>query len=63
MRNAAPVTSLGEETRVAGRVGTFATHGSNHIPVTDAGGRLSGIIIRLDLLNLFGDPLRTSKAA
>ena len=59
----APVISLGEETHVAELFGTFATHGINHIPVTDAGGRLSGIIIRLDLLNLFGDPLRTSKAA
>lgn len=59
----APVIALGEETYVAELFGTFATHGINHVPVTDAEGRLAGIITRLDLLNLFGDPLRSSKAA
>ncbi len=59
----APVISLGEETHVAELFGTFATHGINHVPVTDAEGRLAGIITRLDLLNLFGDPLRTRQAA
>lgn len=59
----APVISLGEKTHVAELFGTFATHGINHVPVTDAEGRLSGIITRLDLLNLFGDPLRTRQAA
>lgn len=58
-----PVITLGEETHVAELFGTFATHGINHVPVTDAEGRLSGIITRLDLLNLFGDPLRTRQAA
>lgn len=59
----APVIALREEAHVAELFGTFATHGINHVPVTDAEGRLTGIITRLDLLNLFGDPLRTSKAA
>lgn len=59
----APVIALREETHVAELFGTFATHGINHVPVTDASGRLTGIITRLDLLNLFGDPLRTGGAA
>jgi CBS domain-containing membrane protein len=43
---------------------TFASHGINHVPVIDAEGRLSGIITRLDLLNLFGSQtLRARPAA
>lgn len=59
----APVIALGEEAHVAELFGTFATHGINHVPITDAEGRLAGIITRLDLLNLFGDPLRARQAA
>lgn len=59
----APAITLPEGARVAELFGTFATHGINHIPVTDASGRLAGIITRLDLLNLFGEPLRTRQAA
>jgi CBS domain-containing membrane protein len=59
----APVIALGEEAHVAELFATFATHGINHVPITDAEGRLTGIITRLDLLNLFSDPMRTDKAA
>lgn len=59
----AAVITLGEEAHVAELFGTFATHGINHVPITDDMGRLAGIITRLDLLNLFGDPLRASQAA
>ena len=58
-----PVITLSERTHVAELFGTFATHGINHVPVTDAEDRLAGIITRLDLLNLFGDPLRDRQAA
>lgn len=58
-----PVIALHEDTHAAELFATFASHGINHVPVTDAAGRLTGIITRLDLLNLFGDPLRTSGAA
>lgn len=59
----APVITLGEDAHVAELFGTFATHGINHVPVTDAAGRLSGIITRLDLLNLFDGRLPARQAA
>lgn len=57
-----PVITLHEDTHAAELFATFASHGINHVPVTDNAGRLVGIITRLDLLNLFGDPLRTGGA-
>jgi CBS domain-containing protein len=57
-----PVITLHEDTHAAELFATFANHGINHVPVTDSAGRLIGIITRLDLLNLFGDPLRTGGA-
>lgn len=59
----APVIMLREDAHAAELFATFASHGINHVPVIDAEGRLSGIITRLDLLNLFGDPLRARPAA
>ncbi|MBI4988741.1 MAG: HPP family protein [Rhodocyclales bacterium] len=58
-----PVVTLHEDTHAAELFATFAGHGINHVPVTDAAGRLTGIITRLDLLNLFGDPLRAHGTA
>lgn len=59
----APVIALGEDSQVAELFATFASHGINHVPVVDAGGRLAGIITRLDLLNLFGSQLESRRAA
>jgi CBS domain-containing membrane protein len=58
-----PVITLREDTHVAELFATFASHGINHIPVTDDAGRLSGIITRMDLLNLFGSQIEERQAA
>lgn len=59
----APVITLREDSHVADLFATFASHGINHVPITDATGRLAGIITRLDLLNLFGNEIRERRAA
>ena len=58
-----PVISLREDSHVAELFATFASHGINHVPVIDAGGRLTGIITRLDLLNLFANQAEDRKAS
>lgn len=58
-----PVISLRENSHVAELFATFASHGINHVPVIDAGGRLAGIITRLDLLNLFASQAEGRKAS
>lgn len=59
----APVIALREDSHVAELFSTFASNGINHVPVVDAGGRLAGIITRLDLLNLFGSQIGECRAA
>ncbi len=59
----APVIALCEDSHVAELFATFASHGINHVPITDAGGKLTGIITRLDLLNIFGSRLGECRAA
>jgi CBS domain-containing membrane protein len=58
-----PVIALREDSHVAELFATFASHGINHVPVLDAGGRLAGIITRLDLLNLFASQAEDRRAA
>ncbi|MFA5242452.1 MAG: HPP family protein [Sulfuricella sp.] len=52
----APVITLTEDRTLTEAFLIFAEKGINHLPITDAGGRLTGILTRLDLLSaLYGD--------
>lgn len=51
-----PVISARVDTPLTEAFLTFSEHGINHLPVTEADGRLVGIVTRLDLLSaLYGD--------